>query len=304
MVLLLILLLSLASAGTALALLVRAALLPRMRTGETLGQIGSYGFTGGDTSADAAPDRRLLPRLAGGVGRALSGGEARQEEARKLLLSAGVYGTGPVTFMGYRVLAGVITGGTLFWVTVVGGRSPALAMLAGAYGGFMAWMALLFLLKSRARRRIERVEIEMPELIDLLVVTLEAGLGFSTALQRSADRIAGPLGEELRLALREYELGFTVEQALRNMLSRCDAPATRSFMRAVTQGHTLGISIGQIMRALAGDLRKRRRQIIEERAHKATIKILFPLAVLILPALLIVVLYPGLANVMQVLGGG
>ena len=88
------------------------------------------------------------------------------------------------------------------------------------------------------------------------------------------------------------------------MLERCDAPAVRSFVRAIVQGEALGVSIAQITRELGGDLRKRRRQIVEEKAHKAPIKILFPLAFLILPAIFVVLLYPGLHNILVTLGGG
>ncbi len=141
-------------------------------------------------------------------------------------------------------------------------------------------------------------------MIDLLVVTLEAGLGFAAALQRSAERMRGPLAAEMRLVLHENSLGLTSEQALRNFLGRCDALAVRGFVRAVTQSETLGVSIAQVMRELAGDMRMRRRQIIEEKAQKAPIKILFPLAFLILPAIFVVVLFPGLYNIIETLGGG
>jgi tight adherence protein C len=95
-----------------------------------------------------------------------------------------------------------------------------------------------------------------------------------------------------------------MQAALANLLRRCEVPSIRAFVRAVTQSEHLGISIGHVMRELSSDIRKRRRQIIEEKAQKAPIKILFPLAFLILPALLLVVLFPGAYNIVETLGGG
>jgi len=297
----LILILALVSIGLALALAARAAALPRIRAEESLGQIEAYGYHGQPTLAPEAI--ALLPKLAARVG-ALGRGQAadqRQEETRKLLLSAGIWDVSAPTFVGYRVLAAFGGAVVLGWLAS-GGGSMVLGLAAAAYAGAFCWYAPVGLLKSRARRRAERIEIELPELIDLLVVTLEAGLGFNAALKRSAERVRGPLGDEINLALREHNLGLTMEEALQNFLDRCNAPAVRSFVRAVTQGEALGISIGQIMRELAGDLRTRRRQIIEEKAQKAPIKILFPLAFLILPSIFVVVLFPGLYEIMQTLG--
>lgn len=297
-----IMILSIASAGMALALVGRAALLPRMQARESLGRIDSYGLPRTSAGEGLEAEDGLLRRAALRLGTVMSrDGDERLETLRTLLLSAGVHRVSPSTFLGYRALTGIVTGALALWLGSLSGLSLLLVIPLSAYAGFLGWMALLFALKVRASNRLERIEIEMPELIDLLVVTLEAGLGFSSALQRSAERIKGPLGDELRLVLQEYGLGLTIEDALRNMLKRCDAPAVRSFVRAITQGQSLGISVGQLMRNLAGDLRMRRRQLVEERAHKAPIKILFPLAFLILPATFIVVLYPGLANVLQVL---
>ena len=132
-------------------------------------------------------------------------------------------------------------------------------------------------------------------------MTLEAGVGFNAALQRSSERMTGPLGDEIRLTLREHHLGLGMDGALTNLLDRCDIPSIRAFVRSIIQSEALGVSIGQVMRELAGDMRKRRRQIIEEKAQKAPIKMLFPLAFMILPALLLIMLFPGLYSLVQTL---
>jgi tight adherence protein C len=124
------------------------------------------------------------------------------------------------------------------------------------------------------------------------VTTVEAGVGFSGSLQMAARRMHGPLGEELRLTLQEQDMGLSTEEALSNLLERADTPAMRTFVRAIIQGESLGVSIGKIMRDLATEMRKRRRQKAEERAAKAPTKMLFPLAFLIFPALFVVLLGP------------
>ena len=302
---LLLLILALALGGVGLALAARAAVMPRIRAEERVARIAAYGYAAG-AAAPQMPERSpVLPKLAARVGDALFPTRLGlgREEIRKLILAAGVWNTTPATVLGYRALAAGVLGGLVLWIGLSGGWPP-LVMLAGAgYVGFMGWTVPVFLLKARARRRTERVELELPELLDLLVVTLEAGVGFISALQRSAERMTGPLADEIRLTLREHQLGLAMDAALANLLERCDIPGVRAFVRAVTQSEALGTSIGQVMRDLAGDMRRRRRQLIEEKAQKAPIKMLFPLAFLILPALLLVVLYPGLSEISKVLGG-
>jgi len=299
------LLIALGLAGVAMALLARAAALPRIRADENVGRIAAYGYQGAGTAT--APERRpMFPQLAARVGTLLSRGAPAKhyEELRNTLLAAGAWRTTPATVQGYRAILAVGLGLLALWAAVKGGWSPLVAVVVVGYGFATGWVVPLFLIKSRARRRTERIEVELPELIDRLVVTLEAGIGFNAALQRSGERMSGPLGEELRLTLHEHELGLTMQAALANLLRRCDVPSIRAFVRAVTQSEQLGISIGHVMRELSSDIRKRRRQIIEERAQKAPIKILFPLAFLILPALLLVVLFPGIYNIVTTFGGG
>ena len=98
-------------------------------------------------------------------------------------------------------------------------------------------------------------------------------------------------------------MGLSTNEALRNLLDRCDTPLMRSFVRSVLQGETLGVSIGQIMRDLAVDMRKRRRAAAEERAQKAPIKLLFPLVFLIFPAMFVVLLGPAVLYFLEAFGG-
>ena len=141
----------------------------------------------------------------------------------------------------------------------------------------------------------------MPELIDLLVVTVEAGLSLSAALQLAGERMGGPLGEELRIVIQEQRMGLTPVQALENMVGRTPTPAVESFARAMMQGELLGVSVGQILRSLAIEMRKRRRAQAEQQAQKAPIKMLFPLVFMIFPALFFIILGPALISIFQAL---
>lgn len=301
-----LLIITLVLAGGAIALTARGAVFTRVRAGAAVGRIAAYGYEGAEELVPREERVPLPARFAALLGRRIirDSSEEQESETRKLLLSAGAWNMTPAMLAGYRIIAGVMLGGTLMWL--LGSRGfPAVAVVAaGCYMSVVGWRLPLIVLKSRARQRLERIELELPELIDLLVVTLEAGLAFNAALQRAAERMHGPLADEVHLALREQSLGLTLQDALGNFLERCDAPAVRAFVRSVSQGEAMGISIGQVMRELAGDLRTRRRQIVEEKAQKAPIKILFPLALLILPATVLIVLFPGLYNIIDTLGGG
>jgi tight adherence protein C len=288
-------------AGMAATLVARAALLPRIRADRNVARIAAYGYA--PDSPEEAPEREsLVGRIAASVGTVMerSASSERREEVRKLLLAAGSWDTKPATVLGYRVLGTAVLGIFTLWSTSKS-WSPLFVLVATGYAAGLGWLGPMFVLRMRARRRTERIELELPELIDLLVVTLEAGVGFTAALTRATEQMTGPLGDEIRLTLREHNLGLSMNGALGNLLERCDVPAVRAFVRSVIQSETLGVSIGQIMRDLSKEMRARRRQIIEEKAQKAPVKILFPLAFLILPALLMIVLYPGLVNLLQTL---
>jgi tight adherence protein C len=293
--------------GAATALAARALTMPDVQAAERLSQIGSYGF-----GADQAGDKLLAGGLRGAfdafadrIGQALAPRLGNAEsEARKMLLAAGRYTTAPTMFVGYRVLACAAGGVAMLWLFASGGSGGPMVVFAPLFGAFAGWVLPQTILRKRAERRLAQIETGLPELIDLLVVTVEAGLGFSGSLQVAASRLRGPLGEEVRLGLQEQKMGLSTIEALSNMLDRCDTPSMRSFVRSVIQGETLGVSIGNIMRNLATEMRKRRQAAAEERAQKAPIKMLFPLILLIFPPIFIVLLYPAIHDFGQSFGGG
>ena len=299
----LFLLIALALFGTAVALVARAVVMPRIRTNETLEQIPSYGFKGKVDGEATEGLRFALDGLAGVVGGLVAGRFGSETELRNRLMSAGIYNTSPRKFIGYRILALIAVPTGWLWSASVAGFPGLIVVFGFAISLLVGWTAPLTVVQNRSRRRLTEVDRELPELIDLLVVTVEAGLGFSGSLRVSAERFRGALGQELRLTLQEQNMGLSTDEALRNLLARCETPAMRSFVRSIVQGETLGVSIGQIMRNLAIEMRKRRRQTAEERAQRAPIKILFPLIFLIFPAMFVILLAPAVFALLKAFGG-
>jgi tight adherence protein C len=281
-------------------LVLRSFALGRSRRRGTLDQIAVYGFGSAAVPEDSSDLRETLGGLAAATGeKALARFErlqAGERGLRDLLSSAGMYRTSVASFVGLRILAALTGPALLVLFSLSGSLGPRL-VFAGALMTLMGWYLPSVIVKRRARLRLEQIDREVPELVDLLVTTVEAGVGFAAALQLASRSIEGPLGQELRLALREQSLGLTPEEALRNLSVRVDSAATRAFTQALLQGESLGVSIGTILRNLAIDMRKRRRQAAEERAQKTPTKILFPLIGLILPALFIVTLGPVLMEI-------
>jgi tight adherence protein C len=294
--------------GAAAALLVRAVALPRLRVGEQLRQIDTYGFGTPAGEAELATERSLdgkLNALAERVGRFTAAHvESVKPLPRKPLLAAGYYSLSPEAFHGYRVLA-ALSLPTLVVLNAIASAKPAVTTIALAMvTAVLGWQLPGTFIRQRGQNRLERVDRDLPELIDVLTATIEAGLGFAGSLQLVSERTQGPLGIELRLALQEQSMGLSTEQALSNMVDRCDTPSTRAFVRAVLQGEALGVSIGAMMRNLASDTRKRRRAAAQERIQKAPVKMLFPLVFLIFPAVLLVILGPAVYQLMQGLNAG
>jgi tight adherence protein C len=304
---LLLLLLGLALTAIAVALLARLLVVERPPPARLQAQIEAYGFAAAPT-ADATP-RRLSVRvdaLAGTVGALLAGRmkKLREDALRKELQAAGLYTMSARKFMGYRFLSALILPAVWLWFASTTGAGPLRFIVGLAFAVAFGWQGPLILVRRRSRKRLQEIDAEMPELIDLLVTTVEAGVAFSGSLRLAAMRFQGALGEELRLALQEQEMGLSANEALTNMLSRADTPAMRSFVRSILQGETLGVSIGKIMRDLAIEMRKRRRQLAEERVQKAPTKMIFPLVFLIFPGMFVVLLGPAALQILETIAGG
>jgi tight adherence protein C len=150
-------------------------------------------------------------------------------------------------------------------------------------------------LSSKVRRRQKQIRRELPDMLDMLTISVEAGLGFDQAISKYVRNAEGPLAMEFARMLQEVQSGVDRTTALRNLAARTDVPELNSFITAIMQAETFGISISSVLRTQAAEMRLKRRQLAEESAQKAPVKMVFPLILCILPATLIVVL--GLAVV-------
>jgi tight adherence protein C len=176
----------------------------------------------------------------------------------------------------------------------------ALGPLAGfllapvfAAAGFFAPELVL---SSKIKGRRERIRSELPDALDLLAVSVEAGLGLDGAIAKLTEHMDGALVDEFALALSEMRIGESRADALKKMAERVPAPELASFVRSVLQADTLGISLGRILRVQAADSRNRRQTAAEEKAMKAPIKMLFPTTLFIFPAMFVVILGPAVLN--------
>jgi tight adherence protein C len=190
-------------------------------------------------------------------------------------------------------LVGVFAGG-LAGVTA----AFALALTLAAIGFVIPGMFV----GSRTRRRREELRIQLPDALDLLAVSVEAGLGFDGAVTKLTEHMDGALTDEFSVTLGEMRIGESRQEALKKLAERSAAPEVAAFCRAIVQADQLGISLGRILRVQAIDTRNRRQAAAEEKAMKAPIKMLFPTVIFIFPAMFIVVLGPAMLNLTQVFG--
>ncbi len=301
-----VLILGLFLLAVAVTMVLRALTSPRGPSTETIEQIGAYGFAGSMASTGDEHKvslRERLNDLTASAGRWVSRRFTRVKgkDYRARLISAGMYTSTPERLLGTQFIGAVGGAFVAFWLGALAGGNPLLILVITIGAGVLGWVLPTYIVDSRARKRRDQVERQLPDLIDLLVVTLEAGLSFPQSLRLAATKIKEPLSSEVRLTLQEQNMGLTLVEALENLLGRINTPGIRMFSRSIAQGETMGVSTGQIMRNLAVELRKRQRAYAEERAQKAPVKILFPILLLIMPALFIVLLLPVMINIMKVL---
>jgi tight adherence protein C len=282
----------------------RLVTIRRARITERLSAIQEYGFSAEVLAPVVLPQNSSsgMTAFVSSLGAAVSKrfGGIREDDLRAELMAAGIYTMSPWTLLGYRVLSAAIMPVAVLAILSPGVLAAAIAIASVAMG----WMLPLVLVRRKARIRLTEIDRRLPDLIDVLVVTIEAGLGFTGALRVAAENVTGPLSDELRLTLQEQTMGLSVGEALANLAARAKTPGMLSFVRAMAQGERLGISIGQIMRNLSLEMRKRRRKQAEERAQKAPIKMLFPLVFLIFPAMFVVLLVPAMISLLQTLSNG
>jgi tight adherence protein C len=155
------------------------------------------------------------------------------------------------------------------------------------------------ILNRRVEERQSEIKQKLPDVLDLLVISVEAGLGFEQALDRTVGSVPGALTQEFARMLGEVRAGASRAQAMRAMEKRTDVPELRSFVLAILQADTFGVSIGRVLRAQADEMRIKRRQMAQERAQKAPVKMMIPMVFCVFPALFVVVIGPAIINIKE-----
>jgi tight adherence protein C len=216
------------------------------------------------------------------------------------LLAAGLgRSLSPTAFLALKsglAICGVALG-AIFGGAAVGTRGVLFFSLILASFGFIAPD---FIVSGRARARKDRIRAELPDALDLMAVSVEAGMGFDGAISKLTEHMDGPLADEFALTLSEIRIGESRSDALKKLADRTGTPELSSFVRSIIQADQLGISLGRILRVQANDSRLKRQAAAEEKAMKAPIKMLFPTVLFIFPAMFLVILGPAFLNLSKI----
>jgi tight adherence protein C len=202
-------------------------------------------------------------------------------------------------FWGLRVVATVVLGGLIFLLMSLSGQPFGKRLLLGAAAAAIGFLYPQIWLNSKIRSRQAAIIKALPDALDLLTICVEAGLGFDAAMQRVSEKWDDPLSQEFGRVIRDIGLGRARRDGLRDMADRMEVPDVTSFVAAIIQTEQLGVSIAKVLRIQSDQMRIKRRQRAEEKAHQAPIKMLFPLVFLIFPTIYIVLLGPAILTVME-----
>jgi tight adherence protein C len=246
--------------------------------------------------------RPLVRRFSRGAGRLSSASFASRTASRLATAGSPGFLTVPDWIALKVIVAGGLGFGILLLLLLI--RAPfTTALLMGLLFTGIGYIAPEFWLGSRIRQRKRQIVRMLPDSLDLLTISVRAGLGFDAALQRVVENVPGPLTEELRRALAEIRVGKQRREALRAIIPRTDVRALTNFIGAILQAEQLGVPIARVLQVQSEQLRIERRQRAETSAAKAPVKMLLPLVGCILPSLFVVILGPALILISQGLPG-
>ena len=247
--------------------------------------------------------RPLVGRISKMGGRL--GSASSTDVAEKRLAMAGNPGELRVTdWIGVKILVGIATAVIMFLLFGLLLAGPMAGILLGVLGLGIGFLLPEFWLGGKIKARQKIILKMIPDTLDLLTISVRAGLGFDAALAKVVEKLPGPLTDEFRRALAEVRVGKARRDALRDMIPRTNVAPLSAFIGAIIQAETLGVSISKVLQVQSDQLRIERRQRAEEMAAKAPIKMLFPLVGCIFPSLFIVILGPAMLSIIQVMGSG
>ncbi len=243
--------------------------------------------------------RPLFARLSGFVSR-LSSTSFSERTEKRLALAGNPGDLRVADWLGIKVVAAFVFAIVFFLLfNLALAVGPLMAVVLGVAGAGIGYIAPEFWLSGRIRRRQKAILVMIPDTLDLLTISVRAGLGFDAALAKVVEKLPGPLSEEFRRALAEVRVGKARREALRDIVSRTEVQPLTNFIGAIIQAEQLGVSISKVLQVQSEQLRIERRQRAEEQAAKAPIKMLFPLVGCIFPSLFIVILGPAIILIVQ-----
>ncbi len=222
---------------------------------------------------------------------------ARLEE--KLQQAGSPFNMSAVDFRLIRILAVGVGVGGFVGLSFLAGVSVGRLFLAGLVGFLFGWMLPAVWLNAKVKKRAQSALKELPDFVDLLTVSLEAGLGFDSALSKVIEKQKGVLSEEFRFCLDEIRLGKTRREGLLGVKSRLKVDELGTLLSNVIRAEKLGVGMVQVLRVQAIEVRDKRKQRAEEQAMKAPIKMLFPLVLFIFPSLFLIILGPAVIQIIQ-----
>jgi tight adherence protein C len=244
--------------------------------------------------------RPMVQRLAR-AGRRQEGGMIQRIDA-KLERAGYPGGLRGADWVGVKLLSAI--GGAVLFLLIglfLTGGQFVVAIFFAFIGVAIGYIAPEFWLSRKGRARSFQMVLQLPDALDLLTISVEAGLGFDAALAKCVEKMEGPLVDEFRQALAEVRMGRTRREALRDVANRADAQPISNFIGAIVQAEQLGVPIAKVLQIQSNQLRIERRQRAEEAAAKAPVKMLFPMVGCIFPTIFIVILGPAVVTIM---GGG
>jgi tight adherence protein C len=247
--------------------------------------------------------RPLVARLSR-IGARLTNASSSETVERRLAMAGNPGDLRVTDWVGVKILVALGTSIVLFMLFALLARSVVMGAFLAAVGFGLGYMFPEFWLGNHIKARQKAILKMIPDTLDLLTISVRAGLGFDAALAKVVEKLPGPLTDEFRRALAEVRVGKPRRDALRDMVPRTQVPPLSNFIGAIIQAEQLGVSISKVLQVQSEQLRIERRQRAEEAAAKAPIKMLFPLVGCIFPSLFIVILGPALIKIMQALGNG
>jgi tight adherence protein C len=242
----------------------------------------------------------LAARLSGRVSRMASVSFSDKTE-RRLAMAGNPGDLRVADWLGIKAIGAIIGGLLLFFLfAIVGllGLPFLVGVLMGVVGAIFGYTIPEFWLGGRVKKRKKAILLMIPDALDLLTISVRAGLGFDAALSKVVEKLKGPLSDEFRRAMAEVRVGKARRDALRDIVPRTEVAPLTNFISAIVQAEQLGVSISKVLQVQSEQLRIERRQRAEEQAAKAPIKMLFPLVGCIFPSLFIVILGPAIILIM------